>query len=272
MQYKHVSFLQMLERVNPLFLISGFLCYAVSADWMHCKHMGLDQYFGASTLWLLCYQMLPGTYEQNLNVIFGELMVVWRQHGISMSNVYRKISLSMIVKQKKPRTSFPKMRGRAIEVKNLMKGLVVVFKQHMTPDSVPHKTVLAGLKASVEMDLLVDMHADEIMIPEAAAKRIVSQAFLYGTAQNAVATHYNCLGHFLFDVTYKTHATVHCALQALWLNPQLTWCYSNEDFMRTVRYMVKLQCHGKASTEVGNFACENWLHVQHKRFTLMEME
>ena len=43
-----------------IFLVKGVLCHALSCDTMHNKHLGVDQYFGASVLWLLVFYKLTG--------------------------------------------------------------------------------------------------------------------------------------------------------------------------------------------------------------------
>ena len=40
----------------------GITVLSVSADWMHNKNLGTDQYFYGSVLFMLCYEMLHGTY------------------------------------------------------------------------------------------------------------------------------------------------------------------------------------------------------------------
>ena len=61
MIFTTVQLLGALERINPLLLISGVVSQTLAADYMHIKHMGMDGYFCASVMWLLCYQVLDGT-------------------------------------------------------------------------------------------------------------------------------------------------------------------------------------------------------------------
>ena len=45
---------------HTIFQIEGVSILTVGADLMHAEHLGSDQYFLASVLWLLCYEVLPG--------------------------------------------------------------------------------------------------------------------------------------------------------------------------------------------------------------------
>jgi len=61
--YDNMAFLASLTKINPLFLVTGVLNYCLAADWMHVKHMGIDQYYAASVIWLLVFILLPGRTE-----------------------------------------------------------------------------------------------------------------------------------------------------------------------------------------------------------------
>jgi len=49
---------------NPhvLFSLPGVTIFSVLTDILHVKHLGTDEYFYASVLWLLCFRVLPGTH------------------------------------------------------------------------------------------------------------------------------------------------------------------------------------------------------------------
>ena len=96
-------------------------------------------------------------------------------------------------------------------------------------------------------------------LSDADAASMKQYAFIYAGCQNAVARHYNDLGHILFDITYKTHALIHVALQAADINPQMTWCYMNEAYMGVMKKLVAACTHGCAPSEVSNRALDRWM-------------
>ena len=65
---------------NPceLFNIIGVTVLSIIVDLMHTKHIGVDQYFHASVLALLCYHVMPGTPTQNLAEIWEILYDHWQ--------------------------------------------------------------------------------------------------------------------------------------------------------------------------------------------------
>jgi len=111
-----------------------------------------------------------------------------------------------------------------VEVKNLIAGLIVVWKRHMHND-VAHKAVLAGLIASNKMDVILSECSGMKQLPRDQAVLILQGAFAYCQAQTAVARHFNNIGHFLFDITYKSHALIHVSFDSFYTpapTPHLT--------------------------------------------------
>ena len=59
--YTKADWLASPYRLHPFFLLlTGVTILNVAVDIMHCKHLGVDAYFFASVLFLLCFDMLPG--------------------------------------------------------------------------------------------------------------------------------------------------------------------------------------------------------------------
>ena len=76
-------------------------------------------------------------------------------------------------------------------------------------DETAHRAVLAGLIASNRMDVILSECSGMKQLPRDKAVLILQGAFAYCHAQAAVARHFNNIGHFLFDITYKSHALIH---------------------------------------------------------------
>ena len=66
------------EELNPLrhirfLMIPGFSISALMIDWMHCKHLGADQYFYGSVLCWLCRFVMRGSPKENLDALFDHI-------------------------------------------------------------------------------------------------------------------------------------------------------------------------------------------------------
>ena len=60
-QYTHAQFLRRWPDCCAIFRVPGVTKDVIAFDTMHNKHLGMDQYFLASVLYVLVYLMLPGT-------------------------------------------------------------------------------------------------------------------------------------------------------------------------------------------------------------------
>ena len=54
--------------------LPGLTIYAVLIDWMHCKHLGVNQYFFGSMLYYICYDVLPGSAAVNCDAVFKHMI------------------------------------------------------------------------------------------------------------------------------------------------------------------------------------------------------
>ncbi len=120
----------------------------------------------------------------------------------------------MFVSTEDPHDSFPKLKGRAAEVRSLMPALAAVWQHYMHPREMVHHAVLRGLQSSALMDEIVDSYPDADTLPSADAARCVDASWLYARCQNAAAQCYNVQEQMMIlDCTIKTHYVRHGALR-----------------------------------------------------------
>jgi len=134
----------------------------------------------------------------------------------------------------------PKLKGRAIEVRDLVPALADVWQKKMVPGDMAHLCVLHGLQASCTIDTVLATYPDADILPPAAAREFEEACWAYCRAQNAAASHFNeGLGLMVFDVTIKTHCLLEGALRASHLNPRKSWNFSGEDFMAKGKQLLQ---------------------------------
>jgi hypothetical protein len=150
---------------------------------------------------------------------------------------FQNMKLSMFSDIKSPGRHFPKLKGRAIEVRNLGAALLHVCKQKLS-ESIVHTQVILALQASVRMDQILDEHAGCIMLSADGADEYEKSGFTFLACVTAVADHHHSRGVRLFNITIKFHYLAHAARFARYLNPRLGWNYSGEDFMAKVKKLV----------------------------------
>ena len=103
------------------------------------------------------------------------------------------------------------------------------------------------------MDEVLDAYPDTDLLPKKETNEFVGASWNYARCQNAVASYYNIHEQLkIFDVTIKTHWTLHCALQGKFLNPRKSWNFAGEDFMHKCRLLHKTCCVGNNALQSTN--------------------
>eukprot|EP00973_Karenia_brevis_P059470 8280296-Karenia_brevis.AAC.1 len=108
----------------------GLTQHNISPDYMHTKHLGIDMYFLASILVLLVSHILPYTSTQNLQTVWMKIQEAYKKN--KTPSKYQKLTLKMfVVDPAKIGELMPMLKGRASQVKHLVRALVDVWPHFM---------------------------------------------------------------------------------------------------------------------------------------------
>ena len=218
---------------------AGISIHTVGGDLMHAKHLGVDQYFFASVMWLLCLTIYPGEPNANLEQLFSDLAAAYRSY--KPPSRYNCMKMSMFCDGKNPPKSHPRLKGRAAECRHLGQAMLQVWTAKMNPASPQHVQIRLALERSVEAEEMLDAHPKTVRFPPAVGERFKDCLLTYLVLFNALGSHYSSadgLGLKLFDVTVKAHYLAHIALLSVFMNPRLAWTYSGEDFMQHAKRLM----------------------------------
>ena len=177
---------------HQVFDLPGVGITSVAADWLHTKHLGVDQYFFGSMLHLLVFSILPGSPDDNMQAVWGAMQQFLKDTKTKDS--FSGIRVSMFSNTASPNAQFPRLKGKGAEVRNIGPALEHAFRQHMDPQSTQHKQIALGLRMSVRMEELLTTHADEWKLPPDAAREMTTCATNYAQLATALANHYNSEG------------------------------------------------------------------------------
>lgn len=220
-----------------LLQLPGASCWTIAYDYMHVKHLGTDMYQFGSCLALLVRYVLPDTPEQNLQVCWSFLKSYFRQH--KTPNPYRYLNrLSMFIRNK---GKYPKLRGKAAEVKSLGPGLLALWEDKMNPNLAIHRQVRLMLRANCRMEEILSENKDEWVLPASAAVEFEETCRTMLLLQTQLAEHFLQESEALFDITSKTHMLQEISLMGRCINPRLVWAYAGEDMMQRMQ-QIAMQC------------------------------
>ena len=211
------------EEVHPLLALPGLGVLAIYPDVMHVKHLGTDAYFYGSVLKYLTHHYLQQDTPENLERVWALV-----QHAYSANRTrhrYTNMRLSMFAGLPH---HFPKLKGRAAEIRNLGRPLLHVVDELLDMTSLTNRQIRLGLKLSVRMEEIIDEHVDDIVWPQAVCQEFYKAAQSFLMLQTALGRHFHPQGCMLFHTTIKSHL-LHVAQAARFMNPRLGWTYSGED-------------------------------------------
>ena len=215
-------------------------------DWMHAKYLGHDMMVYGSILSLLCNFVMVhmGTPLQCLQRIWQEIQVYYKR--VSTPCRYRYLNKLSMFMRKAPQ--YPKLRGKAAEVKYLCGAMLHVFNKFHNPNVEVHRQALLYLKLNWQVEEMLVTFRDELSLPAAEAETFESLVNNMLLLLTAIASH--LFGDKLFGITQKAHFIQHLAMLSRHLNPRVVWCFMGEDMQKRMSGLGKtcVKCQGPGQT------------------------
>lgn len=153
----------------------------------------------------------------------------------------------MFTSHEQPTKQYPRLKGKAAELRHFGDPLLAVWKKHMNPVDPTHKAVQRGLERSVRAEEILDECSKDIGTMPATAARELCQVVVEFLMVFSFL-HKEFLDSeppvLLFSVTIKAHMLMHLALQSSHFNPVTGWCYMGEDFQHVMRVLTASSCKG----------------------------
>ena len=78
-----------------------------------------------------------------------------------------------------PHAAFPRLKGKASELRHFGKPLLQVWDAHKDPTDTTHQTVSLALAASVRAEEILDENSTSVTLPEEAATELKDVLLLY---------------------------------------------------------------------------------------------
>eukprot|EP00959_Pyramimonas_sp_CCMP1952_P295495 6180316-Pyramimonas_sp.AAC.2 len=185
---------------------------------MHTKHLGVDKYFLGSVLWVLVFMLIPNTPDAALQIVFESCEKWWRDHGVSSSDCFSKLKVSMFIDPKKPRAKYPELKGKAGEIKNLIAPLTDVFKFWMEEGDQVHEQIHLALRMNCRIEEILKDNPCANILPGDQKDEFSQCIWVFLACQTAAARFFLHDAQLLFDITIKPHHLAHWALESQFVN------------------------------------------------------
>lgn len=145
---------------NPLFQLPGQSCHLVSLDM-----------FG-SVPQILCQFVLPGADADNVRTCWTFLKSYYKQRKIPPP--YRYLNkITMFLRQGK----FPKLRGKAAEVRHLSEPISALWKHYVNQGSEVHRQIDLMLRLNASIERTLTEHSRSYCLPPLVYNKFVNDTY-----------------------------------------------------------------------------------------------
>lgn len=144
----------------------------------------------------------------------------------------------------------PKLKGRAAQVASLAEPMLGLWESSMDPEVLAHRQIKAWLKMNVLTEKLLKANEQELALGPEDYSNFKTWSFAMAQLHLGLCNNFAGEGVALFAGIRKIHTWLHCVLSSNVLNPRLTWCFRQEDYMAVQRTLAKSCCKGLKGPQV----------------------
>ena len=140
----------------------------------------------------------------------GLLHEYYGANPVHATTRYTRLYMSMFSSLSSSRTSFPKLKGKAAQIKHLTPALAYAWSKVRDVGNPKHDAVSLALDMSVQMDRVLDDHPGAVVVPNDASDEFVAVSFVFLNQYTRLATLYNTGGDMVFNISQITHGRPYC--------------------------------------------------------------
>eukprot|EP00959_Pyramimonas_sp_CCMP1952_P422499 8850419-Pyramimonas_sp.AAC.1 len=192
----------------------------------------------------------------NLKQVHSFLTDYWKKHP-GMEH-FSALKLTQFEKK----DGFPCMKGRAVYIKSLLRGLQAIFPNFIDRRSRKHVAIQTALDCAVGFDEIVDNTHGLNKLPFASARKFEQLVHDYLALNTFLVNEFKG-DDIVFNSTIKSHYMIHVALMAYFCHPAHAWCFGGESFMKVVKFLVLRNARGTCAHLINNKVVDAWARIMH---------
>ena len=159
---------------------------------------------------------------------------------------------------------YPRLKGKAAEIRHVLKPIMNVWEESCDPANVDHATVLLALQTSARMDEILDEYPSANVFPPAIGEEFFQNCVLHCQCQTKLSNYMDIKS---FNVTQKLHFLCHAGFRGKHMNPRKSWCFRGESFMMKIRKIGSACARGNDPMQSSGKIAEKLQVAMHLTFT-----
>ena len=188
-------------------------------DILHVLHLGVEQVLLGTALWILAFRCLDKSPVQNVELVWQKIRAYYDAHDSDQQ--YSGLVLNSFTNPQNPKKDYPRLKGRGLEVKHMVKPVLSVFRELKRAGNEEDNLLESALSYIVDINTIIDQSWDQPFLSKPDASKIrdlvdrfvVTWAILHDDAK--------LRGDVLYHVLPKHHVLVHLAAKCGYLHPRL---------------------------------------------------
>ena len=157
-------------QLHWIFQVFPFLSqHNLEPDELHVLYLGTLPLLLGSVLWLLCYQSQPLPAEECMSQVWAHISKTYSDRCVKTQ--FSALSLASFTIVDKPRADYPELKGKGLEVRDLLHPLLDAWKAFRNANTWNFELVEALLEHQLSMVEILHSHRDSLFFPEEVAQR-----------------------------------------------------------------------------------------------------
>lgn len=235
---------------------------SIALDYMHNVYLGWQMHCYGSVLTLLTEDLLPEDCLANLKTVAAWIRAFQKNSATKHPYRHKLDKVSMFKKKK----GFPKLKGRAADIRGLDQTMYMLWQQHRNPEDPRHAQISLLLQTNMEIGQILDEFSPRygfMAVPGPQANELEQKGRLVAQLTAQLMDYYKGVHRQLFNFTAKLHFTIHSLQLSKFIHPALVWCFKGESNMKTVQRMWKSCLEGRNHWRVSKNAALKYRHLLH---------
>lgn len=226
-----------------LFQAFDFLTqHNIEPDELHVMYLGTVQQILGSVLWIFCFLVLPHEPAVNCDMVFDTICQHYQSSATAAQ--YSNFGLASFLDTDHAMTTYPKLKGKGAEARDLVGPVLHAWEQHANPTSYEYARIRSLLQKQLEAQTILSDYSKDVFLPVAAADRFDDLVKSLLQDYTKLANRADRENKVLWPMTPKWHWLWHLSSRARFMNPRVGCCMVDEDYVGHLKRVVSASVHG----------------------------
>ena len=205
--------------------------------------------------------MLPGSPKDNMAEVWAMVQAAYAH--LDVKNQFGNLLLNWFTDPDSYNSHYPKLKGKAGEIKNLIGPMLWVWTQKYDRENDMHQNVRQLLELLLEITNLIDKYAHELFMSREDSKSLQATIDEFLKTYCSLCDSADRDEEPLWNMVPKFHWLWHLADRSFWLSPRRGACWIDETFVGIMKRIAAACVRRMQLHEVPTAIMRKWRWGRH---------